>query len=347
MMEIPMDDSAVISSPHLHKSISVAQVMRQVIYALVPGILLSVWFFGIGVFIQCLLAVLFALGTECLMLWLRGKPLKLFLFDGSAVVTALLFALTVSPLAPFWVNLLGICFAIILAKHCFGGLGYNMFNPAMAGYVFVLLCFPAEISAWPHVQGSGEIHAGLIDTLTIIFAGQSSVSHFDSLSGATALEFMQSQINGMVMIGEVRTSPIFGTLAGKGSEWIAVAWLAGGIWLLYKGIIKWQLPGIFLSSLFLFSLLFYWYDTSVYLSPLFTLFAGGTMLAAFFIVTDPVTAATTPRGTIIYACGIGLLTYIIRTWGSYPDGVAFAVLLMNAAVPLIDTCTRRRVFGEK
>ena len=341
-MEIPMDNPAVFSSPHLHKPVSVDQVMRQVLYALVPGIILSAWFYGIGVLIQCLLAILFALATECLMLYLRGKPLKLFLLDGSVVVTAVLFAISISPYAPFWVNLLGISFAVIIAKHCFGGLGHNMFNPAMAGYVFVLLCFPSEISAWPHVQGSGETGAGLLDTLSIIFAGD-----FDSLSGATALDFMQSQISGMVMVGEARTSPLFGTLAGKGSEWIAIAWLAGGFWLLYKEIIKWQMPCIFLSSLFLFSLLFYWYDADIYLSPVFTLFAGGSMLAAFFIITDPVTAATTPRGRIIYACGIGLLTYLVRTWGSYPDGVAFAVLLMNAAVPLLDTCTRPRVFGEK
>ena len=346
-MEILMDDSAVISSPHLHKPVSVGQVMRQVLYALVPGIILSAWYFGIGVLIQCLLAVLFALAAESLMLYIRGKPLKLFLFDGSAVVTAVLFAITISPYAPFWVNLLGITFAIIIAKHCYGGLGNNLFNPAMAGYVFVLLCLPAEITAWPHVHGSGETGAGLLDTLSIIFAGHLSVADIDSVSGATALDFMQSQISGMVMIGEARTSPLFGILAGRGSEWIAVAWLAGGIWLLYKGIIKWQMPCIFLSSLFLFSLPFYWYDADIYLSPVFTIFAGGSMLAAFFIITDPVTAAATPHGMIIYACGIGLLTYLIRTWGSYPDGVAFAVLLMNAAVPMIDTCTRPRVFGEK
>lgn len=346
-MNIPMDNPAVFSSPHLHKPVSVGQVMRQVLYALVPGIILSAWFFGFGVLVQCLLAILFAFATEYLMLYLRGKPLKLFLLDGSVVVTAVLFAITISPYTPFWVNLLGISFAVIIAKHCFGGLGHNLFNPAMAGYVFVLLCFPAEISAWPHVQGSTATGAGLLDTISIIFAGQSSVTDFDSLSGATALESMQSQISGMIMISEARTSPLFGILAGKGSEWIAVAWLAGGFWLLYREIIKWQMPCMFLSSLFLFSLLFYWYDAEIFLSPVFTLFAGGSMLAAFFIVTDPVTAATTPLGRIIYACGIGLLTYLIRTWGSYPDGVAFAVLIMNAAVPLLDTCTRSRVFGEK
>jgi Na+-translocating ferredoxin:NAD+ oxidoreductase subunit D len=346
-MEIRMANHKAVSSPHLHQSMSVSQVMRQVLYALVPGIVLSVWFFGIGVFIQCLLAVFFALCTESIMLYLRGKELKLFLFDGSAVVTALLFALAISPYAPIWVNLLGVCIAIIIAKHCFGGLGYNVFNPAMAGYVFVLLCFPVEMSAWPHVQGLSEDQAGLFDTLSIIFAGQSSIAYFDSLSGATALDSMQTQINGMAMIQEVRTGPLFGSLAGKGSEWIAVAWLAGGIWLLYKNIIKWQMPCTFILSVFLVSLMFYWFDTNIYLSPIFTLFSGGIMLAAFFIITDPVTAATTPLGRVIYAAGIGLLTYVIRTWSGYPDGIAFAVLIMNAAVPLIDNYTRRRVLGEK
>jgi electron transport complex protein RnfD len=150
----------------------------------------------------------------------------------------------------------------------------------------------------------------------------------------------------MAMLSEFSNGPLFGALGGKGWEWIGLAFLAGGIWLIVKGIIKWQIPLIMIFTLFLFSLVFNVYDPERYASSMFNLFTGGTLLAAFFIATDPVTASATPRGTIIYAAGIGILTYIIRTWGSYPDGIAFAVLIMNAAVPFIDNITRPDVFGE-
>ena len=340
------NETVIISSPHLHAVTSINHVMTRVIYALIPGILLSAWFFGSGVLIQCLLAVLFALCAEVLMLYLREKPLRLFLFDGSAVVTALLFALCLSPYTPVWVNFTGICFAIIVAKHLYGGIGYNMFNPAMAGYVFVLLCFPVNMTTWSLPAGIANQQATLLQILSIIFTGPSSLENFDSLSGATTLGWTKSQLSGMFMVGEIRNSPLFGTFAGKGTEWIAVAWLCGGIWLLIQRIIKWEMPVFFIGTVFLISLLFYGYDNDIYLSPLLTLFTGGIMLATFFIITDPVTASATPRGRIIYVIGIGLLTYIIRTWSAYPDGVAFAVLLMNAAVPLIDNYTRPRIFGE-
>jgi len=333
-------------SPYFHQQTSVANVMRQVIYALIPGILVSIWILGWGVLIQCLIAIIFAITFEAVMLYIRKLPMKIFLFDGSAIVTAILFALSITPFTPLWVSLLGIAFAIIIVKHLYGGLGFNLFNPAMAGYVFVLLCFPVEMTYWPNVKGVGEVDVGLIETLTVIFTGQPLIMELDSISGATPLGYMKSQLNNMAMISEIRSSPLFGSFGGKGSEWISFAWLTGGLWLFIQRIIRWQLPVMFLTSLFIFSLLFYWYDNNIYLSPVFTLLTGGTMLAAFFIVTDPVTASTTPRGKIIFAIGIGVLTYIIRTWGGYPDGIAFAVLIMNAAVPLIDTYTRPNVFGE-
>ena len=336
----------LISSPHLHEGASVGGVMRCVIIALVPGILLSTWVYGWGVLIHCALAVLCALGFEAALLRLRGQPLSQFLYDGSAVVTALLFALAITPFAPWWVDIVGMGFAMIVAKHLYGGLGYNLFNPAMAGYVFVLLCFPTALTIWPAVAGAGHAQAGLGDTLSIIFTGHPLAGPVDSLSGATPLDYMKSRLNGMAMVPEIISSPLFGTFAGKGSEWLALAWAGGGAWLLYKKIIKWQMPAIFLGTLFLFSLLCFWFDASRYPSPLFTLFAGGAMLAAFFIITDPVTASNTPRGRILYAAGIGIITVLIRTWGGYPEGVAFAVLIMNAAAPFIDARTRPRVFGE-
>lgn len=318
--------------------------MRLVIFALLPGILLSAWFYGWGVIIQCLLATVFALLLEAAMLKLRRQPVMLFLFDGSAVVTALLFALAISPYTPVWINLAGVAFAICIAKHAFGGLGHNLFNPAMSGYVFVLLCFPAPMLIWPDITSADP--ATLIQTLTLIFTGSLPVATLDGISGATPLVYMKSQLTNMVMMSEIRSSPLFGSFAGKGTEWINLAWIGGGIWLVMKRVIKWQMPAVFLGVLFVFSLLFYWFDPDIYVSPLLTLFTGGTMLAAFFIITDPVTAATTPRGRLIYFSGIAILTCLIRTWGSFPDGIAFAVLMMNAFVPLIDLHTRPRVFGE-
>lgn len=341
-----MTETTSIGSPHLPRQMSVGMVMRQVVIALLPGILLSAWVYGWGVIIQCLLAIVFALVLEATMLILRRQSLAVFLFDGSAIVTALLFALAISPFTPVWVNLAGIAFAICICKHAFGGLGYNLFNPAMAGYVFVLLCFPSTMLLWPDI--TGDYHpANLLQTLTVIFTGTLPGTTLDGITGATPLVYMKSQLNNMAMMSEIRVSPMFGTFAGKGTEWINVAWIAGGGWLIMKRIIKWEMPAVFLGVLFVTSLLFYWFDTDTYVSPLLTLFSGGCMLAAFFIITDPVTASTTPRGRIIYFSGIALLTYIIRTWSSYPDGVAFAVLLMNAAVPLIDHHTRPRVFGER
>jgi electron transport complex protein RnfD len=330
-----------ISSPHIHSPTSINKVMRQVIYALVPGIIVSTWFLGWGVLVHCLLAVCYALAFEAIMLILRKRPLKDFMYDGSAIITGLLFALTITPFAPWWVSLSGIGFAIVIAKHLYGGLGYNIFNPAMAGYIFVLICFPVELNYWPIINGD----SGFMDSLKIIIVGLPHEG-MDSLSGATPLAFTKSQLSGMAMLSEFTDGPLFGALGGKGWEWIGLAFLAGGVWLIIKGIIKWQIPLIFVSILFVLSLIFHGYDPERYASSMFCLFTGGTLLAAFFIATDPVTAPSTPRGIIIYAAGIGLLTYIIRTWGGYPDGIAFAVLIMNAAVPFIDNVTRPDVFGK-
>jgi len=256
-----------ISSPHIHSPTSINKVMRQVIYALVPGIIVSTWFLGWGVLVHCLLAVCYALAFEAIMLILRKRPLKDFMYDGSAIITGLLFALTITPFAPWWVNLSGICFAIVIAKHLYGGLGYNIFNPAMAGYIFVLICFPVELNYWPIINGD----SGFMDSLEIIFIGLPREG-LDSLSGATPLAFTKSQLSGMAMLSEFTDGPLFGSLGGKGWEWIGLAFLAGGIWLMIKGIIKWQIPLIFVSILFVLSLIFHGYDPERYASSMFCLF---------------------------------------------------------------------------
>lgn len=315
----------------------------RVSLALLPGMICYVLFFGWGVVIQSLIAVSFALLLETILLKLRGKPVMLFLKDGSAVVTALLFALTISPFTPWWINLTGVTFALVFAKHLYGGLGYNPFNPAMAGYVFVLLCFPAQLNSWPPPPGIGEITPAFNDYLSTIF---SHATPIDALSGASPLNNMQSQLGRMAMVSEVWRDPVYGIMAGRGWEWINLAYLFGGMALLLMGVIKWRIPAAVVTGMLVSSMVLNLYDPELYAGPLFHLFAGGTMLAAFFIATDPVTAAATPRGRLIYGLLIGMLAYCIRVWGSYPDGFAFAVLIANAAVPLIDLYTRPKVLGE-
>jgi electron transport complex protein RnfD len=330
------------SSPHRHAGTSVQGIMLRVAAALVPGLAAYVFFFGIAILVQCLLAVACAVAVEAAMLALRGRPMRTFLADGSAVVTGLLFALSASPFVPWWLTLAGTAFAVAVAKHAFGGLGCNPFNPAMAGYVFVLLCFPAAMNAWPAAPDPGSAAPGLVDAVHIIF-GAASV---DAFSGATALNRMQTGLASMNMISEIRVDPVFSSLAGRGWEWVAAGWLLGGAALLAMGIISWQIPAGMLGAMIALATGFHLYDPELYPGPIFHLFAGGTLLGAFFIATDPVTAATTPRGRLVYGALTGFLVFAIRTFGAFPDGVAFAVLLGNAAAPVIDHFTRPRVLGE-
>lgn len=342
-----MNNIDIISPPHRHVGTSVAGIMLRVCLAMLPALLCYIYYFGWGIVIQCLLATGFALAIEFLMLKLRRRQTQLFLKDGSAIVTALLFAFTISPYTPWWISLTGIAFAIIFAKHLYGGLGYNLFNPAMAGYVFVLLCFPAQMNNWPPVSGLMGITPSLADYFSVIFTGLPSAGvSLDAISGASPLNDMKSALGLMTMVSEIQSSPIYGAIAGEGWQWVNMAFLLGGMTLLFIGVIKWQIPVAMLVGIFTISLVFNLYDSEIYASPLFHLFAGGTMLGAFFIATDPVTASTTPTGRLIYAGLIGVLAYIIRVWGGYPDGIAFAVLIANAAVPLIDKYSRPRVLGE-
>ena len=328
------------ASPHWHDGRSVSTVMADVCIALAPGLLCYAWLFGVGILIQCVLAVSFALLFEWAILRLRRREPALYLRDGSAVVTALLFAVSITPAAPWWISLGGIAFAIIIGKHVFGGIGYNVFNPAMAGYAFVLICFPVPMNTWP------QLSAHSIDTyLHSIFPAGGTAP--DTLSGATPLDELKNRLELMEMVPEINTSPLFGYFGGAGWEWINFLFMLGGVYLLLRGAIKWQIPAAVLAGMLVVSSFFYLYDPDVYAAPLFHLFSGGTMLCAFFIATDPVTASTTRRGRLLYGALIGALVYLLRNWGAYPDGVAFAVLLANIFVPLIDLATRSRAPGEK
>ncbi len=336
------------SSPFISSAPDVGAVMRQVIYALVPGTLATAWYFGWGVLINLALAIFFALALEALMLKLRKREIKPFLTDYSAVVTAWLFTLCLPPLAPWWLVLIGIFFAIVVAKHLYGGLGYNPFNPAMIGYVVVLISFPREMTLWLAPSMLSDYQPGFVESLMIILTGEpTSHATWDTLTMATPLDEMRTGLSMDRTISEIRSSPLFGDFGGVGWEWIRNYFALGGFWLVYKRIIDWRIPLAIIVGLGVVASPFYLMNPDSYASPAFHVFSGAIIVGAFYIATDPVSASTTPRGRIIFGLGIGILTYIIRTWGGYPDGLAFAVLLMNMAAPMIDYYTKPRVFGTE
>ena len=333
-----------VTSPHIHKPGNTGSFMRQVLYATLPGLFMLTYFFGFGTLVNVAFAVVIAVGCEALILKLRNKPISFYLNDYSAVVTAVLLALAIPPTAPWWLTLIGTAFAIVVAKHLYGGLGMNPFNPAMVGYVLLLISFPKEMTTWLPAAGleNSVTVPAVSDSLKIIFLGANP----DALSGATPLDAFKTYAGQPEMLDS--NAILHGVFAGFGWEWVNVAFLLGGVYLLWRKIITWHIPVGMLLALFLLSGFFNTaVDADNYPSIMHHLLSGGTMLGAFFIATDPVTAATSNRGKIIYGFLIGVLTYVIRTWGGYPDAVAFSVLLMNLAAPTLDYYTQPRTYGHR
>jgi len=348
-----MTSGLIQSSPFTGRIHRTDQVMLQVILALIPGTLAMIWYFGWGVLINMALASLFALASEALVMRLRGRPPLPALGDLSALVTALLFAIAVPPTLPWWLTLLGIAFAIIIVKQLYGGLGYNPFNPAMAGYVFLLISYPLQMTTWlapdiPEILSAHHLSTlSFADSARLIFTGALPPNlTWDAVSAATPLDQMFTQLDQNATIPEILANPLWGDFGGRGWEWIGNWFLLGGLYLLWRRIITWHIPVAVLAGLLLPAAMLWLLDPQSHPFPAFHLFAGGTILGAFFIATDPVTASTTPRGQLIYGAAIGLIILSIRHWGGYPDAVAFAVLLMNIAAPIIDHYTQPRVFGH-
>jgi len=334
-------------APHVPASVTVAKVMRQVLYALAPGVAAHVWFFGIGVLVQIALATVFALAFEAVMLKWRGRELSPFLGDFSAVVTAVLFALCIPPLAPWWISFIAMLFAIVAAKHLYGGLGHNVFNPAMVGYVVVLVSFPRVMTQWLPPRGLSADPLSVRDALQTIFSGSPPQRlDWDAVTLATPLDSLKTALHAGQPVTEAVQGPLFGNLGGIGWEWISAAYLAGGLYLLARRIIAWQVPAAMLATALTVSLLAWLMAPNAHAPPVHHLFSGAMMLGAFFIATDPVSGCTSPLGRLWFGAGAGMITLVIRHWGGYPDGVAFAVLLMNMAAPLIDRYTRPRIYGQ-
>jgi H+/Na+-translocating ferredoxin:NAD+ oxidoreductase subunit D len=335
-------------SPFISKPDSVSAIMLKVLLALLPGIVLYVWYFGPAILVSITLASITALGTEALMLKLRDRPIAPFLKDNSALLTAWLLALSIPPLAPWWLVVVGTAFAIVIAKHLYGGLGHNLFNPAMVGYAVLIISFPAQMTHWAAPQGLSPDALGFAEQLQFIFAGV--LPHglsLDAVTMATPLDTLKTHLHLNESVQHILNMPIYGQIGGHGSEMVAWGFLFGGFFLLASRIISWHIPVAFLGTLFAIAGIFHLFNPGHYVEPLFHLFSGAAMLGAFFILTDPVSSPTTNKGRLIFGAGAALLTYLIRVFGGFPDGVAFATLLMNICVPLIVLYTQPPVFGKK
>ncbi|PIJ51680.1 electron transport complex subunit RsxD [Erwinia sp. OLTSP20] len=346
----------IASSPYTHNRRSTSRIMLLVVFAAVPGIAAQWYYFGWGNIIQVTIAVFTALLTEGFALKLRRSPVLAALNDYSALLTALLLGISIPSLAPWWVVVIGTAFAIVIAKQLYGGLGQNPFNPAMIGYVVLLISFPVQMTSWlPPVELQAS-SAGFIDSLAVIFSGHSFSGQtlhqlregIDGISQATPLDNFKTGLTAGHSASQLLAQPIYnGVLAGAGWQWVNLGFLLGGLFLIRCQAIRWHIPVSFLLSLCLCALAGWLLAPDRFISPLMHLFSGATMLGAFFIATDPVTASTTNKGRLIFGALIGMLVWLIRSFGGYPDGVAFAVLLANICVPLIDYYTQPRVYGHK
>jgi len=313
--------------------------MMTVLAALLPGIAAYVWLVGAGILVNIAIASVTALASEALVLRLRKRALWITLSDGSALVTAWLVALILPSIAPWWLTVIGVLVAIVGAKHLYGGIGQNPFNPAMAAYCAVIVAYPALMSQWPHIDG-----LDFATQLHLILGGSREI---DGITGATALDAMRTGLRNQVDVHTILSSETFGFAGGRGWEWIATGYFVGGLFLLARRVITWHLPIGFIVGMGFTAGVAWLLAPDSFPSPLFHLASGGAMLAAFFIVTDPVTGASSPLGKFIFAAGVGIIAWVIRTFGMYPDGIAFAVLLMNICVPLINHATQPALVGQR
>ncbi len=342
------------SSPFKRSTNSVAKLMQQVLLATLPGALALFYYFGWGTLFNVIACSLVAVSCEAAILKLRNRPVKTGLMDYSALVTAVLLGLALPPLAPWWIATIGTIFAIVFAKHLYGGLGFNPFNPAMVGYVLLLISFPVSMTSWLPPQPLAEQAPTFIDSLWLFFnghdvAGQTLQLYRHSADGftmATPLDELKTGVSMGFTTNEILRKPMFDAWQSVGWQWVNIGFLLGGGLMLLLRTITWHIPVSYLLSMTVVSGLFNLYDSDQFISPMMHLMSGATMLGAFFIATDPVSAATTPKGKMIFAAGVGLLIVIIRNFGGYPDAVAFAILLMNMTAPLIDHYTQPQVYGS-
>ena len=324
----------VSPSPHIRDSMSVRKIMWNVVLALVPAFGVSVWYFGLSALLLVLLSVGSCVVFEFLIQKVFLKEPQTTWTDGSAVITGMLLAFNVPSNLPVWMMVLGALFAIGIAKMSYGGLGKNPFNPALAGRVFLLISFPVEMTSWP---------VPMQDRLVLT----------DAVTGPTPLGFVrEGMVNGQTLGELMEKVPshldlFIGNMGGSLGEVSALAILIGGAYLLIRRIISWHIPVSFLLTVFAFTALLHGHNNMIYADPVFHLLTGGLMLGAFFMATDMVTSPMTPVGMLLFGLGCGILTVVIRVWGIYPEGVSFAILIMNALTPLINKGFRPKRFAPE
>lgn len=323
----------ISASPHVHSDITSKRIMYDVVIALIPAFLVSVYVFGIGALIVTSVAVISCLIFEYLIQKYLLKT-AVTISDGSALITGILLAFNLPSNLPIWMVIVGSLVAIGIAKMSFGGLGFNIFNPALVGRVFLLVSFPVQMTMWPTVF-------------------ENNVSVVDAVTGATPLGIIKEGL----MFGETITDlssrlpstmeMFLGSTGGSLGEMSALALLLGGLYLLIRKVITWHIPLTMLATMAVMTGIFWLINPEQYANPMIHILTGGAILGAFFMATDLVTSPMTKKGMIIFAIGIGVITVVIRLFGAYPEGVSFAILIMNAFVPLINSNFKPRRFGTK
>jgi electron transport complex protein RnfD len=323
----------VSGSPHIHADQSVPKIMYGVVIAMIPAMLVSFYFFGLGAAKVILVSVLACLFFE----WVIQKYLlkgPLTINDGSALVTGVLLAFNVPSNLPAWMTIVGAFVAIAIAKMSFGGLGKNPFNPALVGRVFLLMSFPVDMTTWPVPKA--------------IFGGTAIT---DAITGPTTLGIVKEGLRAGKTVSELLPQipdyarELLGNQGGSLGEVSAIALLIGALYMFYKKIITWHIPISYILSVVVFAGIFWLINPERYLDPVFHLITGGMMLGIFYMATDMVSSPVNTRGMLIFGAGCGILTMIIRLWGGYPEGVSFAILIMNAFTPLINRSFKPRRFG--
>lgn len=345
---------SVTPSPHKLGTSNTSAMMRNVIIATLPGIAALVYFFGYGVLFQIFICSAAAIISEIVILKIRAKNISVNLADNTALLTGILLGLSIPPLAPWWVGVIGASFAIIVAKQLYGGLGFNLFNPAMVGYVLLLISFPVAMTNWLMPLELSPFPLVFSDYVSAIFTGYTTTGltvnelrvGIDGITMATPLDTLKTDLTLGLTSGESMSKPVFNELAGVGWQWVNVGFAIGGLALLKLGVIRWHIPVAVIGSMLFFSLMGYLLDPDSHGTPIFHLLSGATMFGAFFIATDPVTAATSNRGRLAFGILIGFFIYVIRTFGGFPDAMAFAVLLANMTVPVIDYYSKPTTYGR-
>ena len=329
-----MADPIIISaSPHVHSAKSTKNLMYDVLYALIPAFLVSIYLFGISALVVTSVAIISCILFEYVIQKFLLKT-EVTVSDGSALLTGVLLAFNVPSSLPIWMVIVGSLIAIGVAKLSFGGLGYNIFNPALVARVFLLVSFPVQMTSWP-----------------VPF--ENNMSLVDAISGETTLGIIKEGL----MYGETMTTLadklpssmdlLLGLTSGSVGEMSGLALLIGGVFMLARKVITWHIPVTVLLTMFVMTGIFWLINPEQYANPLIHVLSGGAILGAFYMATDLVTSPVTKKGMIIFAIGIGVLTVVIRLFGAYPEGISFAIIIMNAFVPLINTYFKPRRFGNR